>query len=74
MADDQTPSEGLTGSLFDRIKGFFTSMWTTFWETSPDVLNPFFSAAAIYLPKFGDKASIFTDHWQVIDRLTYPRK
>jgi len=23
MADDQTPSEGLTGSLFDRIKGFF---------------------------------------------------
>jgi len=22
MADDQTPSEGLTGSLFDRIKGF----------------------------------------------------
>jgi len=48
MADDQTPSDGLTGSLFDRIKGFFTSMWTAFWETSPDVLNPFFSARRQY--------------------------
>jgi len=56
MADDQTPSDGLTGSLFDRIKGFFTSMWTAFWETSPDVLNPFFSAGGnILAGKFGDK-------------------
>jgi len=75
MADDQTPSEGLTGSLFDRIKGFFTSMWTAFWETSPDVLNPFFSAGGnILAGKFGDKGVEYLTESlaKAIDRLELP--
>jgi len=47
MAGDETPSEGLTGSLFDRIKGFFTSLWETFWETAVDPLNPFLVPVAV---------------------------
>ena len=27
MADDKTPSEGLTGSIFERVKDFFQLMW-----------------------------------------------
>jgi len=75
MADDETPSEGLTGSLFDRIKGFFTSMWTSFWETSPDVLNPFFSAGGGMLAdQFGKKGvEYLTDSLgKSIERLNLP--
>jgi len=77
MADDETPSEGLTGSLFERIRGFFTSMWTTFWETSPDVLNPFFSAGGGMLAdQFGKKGvEYLTDSLaKSIERLNLPNE
>ena len=41
MAGEETPSELLTGSLFDRIKEFFSNMWTAFWEIDPQILIPF---------------------------------
>jgi len=75
MSNGDTPSEGLTGSLFDRIKGFFTSMWASFWETSPDILNPFFSAGGGMLAdSFGKKGvEYLTDSLgKSIERLNLP--
>jgi len=75
MADDETPSEGLTGSIFDRIKGFFTEMWVTWWETNPDVTNPLFSAAgSILAEKFGDQGVAYLTESlaKSIDRLDLP--
>ena len=75
MADEETPSEGLTGSIFERIKGFFTEMWVTWWETNPDVTNPLFSAAgSILAEKFGDQSVAYlTDSLaKSIERLNLP--
>ena len=44
MANNETPSEQLTGGIFERIKDFFTAMWESFWSVQPDVLNPFTAA------------------------------
>jgi len=56
MADDQTPSEGLTGSLFDRIKGFFTSMLDGVLGNVTGRIKSVFSAGGnILAGKFGDK-------------------
>jgi len=78
MADDQTPSEGLTGSLFDRIKRIFLPRCgPLFWETSPDVLNPFFSAGGnILAGKFGDKGVEYLTESlaKSIDRLDLPQE
>jgi len=38
MAEEETPSEGLTGSLFDRIKGFFAAQWEGFLAANPERL------------------------------------
>jgi hypothetical protein len=36
-----TPSEQLTGGIFERIKDFFTSMWTSIFALDPLVVDPF---------------------------------
>lgn len=41
MAEEETPSEGLTGGIWDRIKNFFTLMWEKFWDIDPILLDPF---------------------------------
>ncbi len=41
MANNETPSEQLTGSLFDRIKDFFREMWTSIFALDKVVLDPF---------------------------------
>jgi len=41
MAEEETPSELLTGSIFDRIKTFFTSMWETVFSIEAVTLDPF---------------------------------
>jgi len=41
MAEEETPSELLTGSIFDRIKTFFTSMWETVFSIDAVTLDPF---------------------------------
>ena len=38
---EETPSEGLTGALFDRVKVFFTNMWAAVWEIDPVIFVPF---------------------------------
>lgn len=47
MTNNETPSEQLTGSIFDRVKDFFTSMWTTLLETDPVIWNALASPMAI---------------------------
>jgi len=36
----ETPSEHLTGSLFERIKGFFTTMWQEWWSVDVSTATP----------------------------------
>lgn len=40
---EETPSEKLTGSLFDRIKLFFTTMWTEWWSVDVSTATPLIS-------------------------------
>lgn len=49
MSNDETPSERLTGSLFDRIKDWFTAMWAAVWEVDPTILIPFWHNVSIAL-------------------------
>ncbi len=41
MAENETPSAQLTGGIFERIKSFFTEMWTTIFSLDPLVVDPF---------------------------------
>jgi hypothetical protein len=41
MANEETPSEGLTSSLFDRIKEFFTGMWESLLSLDYTAFIPF---------------------------------
>jgi len=43
MANNDTPSEQLTGGLFERIKDFFLTMWTTVLETDPQLWGSFWN-------------------------------
>jgi len=38
---NETPSEKLTGSLFDRIKDFFVQMWKELFDIEPATIAPF---------------------------------
>jgi len=40
---NETPSEKLTGSLFDRIKDFFTTMWQEWWSIDVSTATPLIS-------------------------------
>jgi len=41
MSNDKTPSEGLSESLFNRIKDFFTGMWEAIFEVDYTTFIPF---------------------------------
>ena len=41
MADEETKSEQLTGSIFERVKTFFEGMWANIWQIDPKVFIPF---------------------------------
>jgi len=43
MSNGDTPSEQLTGSLFERIKGFFTTMWQEWWSIDVSTATPLIS-------------------------------
>jgi len=43
MSNGDTPSEQLTGSLFERIKGFFTTMWQEWWSVDVSTATPLIS-------------------------------
>lgn len=49
MPNGETPSELLTGSLFNRIKDFFLSMWTTLLETDPELWGSFWNPFVVAL-------------------------
>jgi len=40
MANDESPSDKLTGSLFDRVKEFFTTMWQEWWSVDVSTATP----------------------------------
>ena len=53
-----TPEERLGSSLWERVLAFFQGIWVSFWETSPDVINPFAGVVGQMLAeKFGDQAA-----------------
>lgn len=55
-----TPGERLTESFWDRIKEFFKGIWTSFWDTSPEITNPFFSSlGGVLSEKLGDQAVLY---------------
>lgn len=68
MFNDETPSEQLSGSLFDRIKDFFLSMWTTILETDPQLWGAFWNPLAIAVSDtMRDKtADIIKDKWTAL--------
>jgi len=43
MSNGETPSEKLTGSLFDRVKVFFTTMWQEWWNIDVSTATPLIS-------------------------------
>lgn len=49
MANDETPSEGLTGSLFDRIKDFFKASWESILSLEYTSFIPFGTGLGIAL-------------------------
>jgi len=43
---DETPTQHISQSLWDRILNFFDGMWERVFKTNIDILNPFFSTIA----------------------------
>ncbi len=56
MANNETPSERLTGSLLDRIKSFFTTMWETVFSIDQIAIDPFTLIV-------GNKLTSVTENW-----------
>jgi len=40
MANNETPTDKLTGSIFDRVKEFFTIAFENFWTVNPTTAEP----------------------------------
>jgi len=48
---DETPSQHISQSLWDRILSFFDGMWERIFKTPDSILNPFFSTIAARFSK-----------------------
>lgn len=54
----ETPSEKLTGSIFDRIKDFFTAMWEGVWSVEPHTASPLMQVLFSVLESNFEKGAI----------------
>ena len=75
MSNGETPTEQLTGSLFDRIKTFFTTMWESVWRVDPHTAAPLITVLWEVLEKRFETGAIDyfkTNLTKTMDDMNYP--